>query len=382
MNPSAAWRIVAEREISTKLRDKTFLASTAFMLVLVVASMAVPALVGSGDKTEVAVVGSPGAAVVDRADQLGGAVEPTQVADAEAAEEDVRAGEVDVALLPAQDGYEVVGDASVDTPTLESLREALTLQRLEVNAEEAGVTLDQLAEGAQLTERLLDPAPLPEGAVWALTFGFAMVFYITAISFGMVLAQSVVQEKQSRIVEILAAAIPVRALLAGKVVGNTIMGLGQVLLLTFTALVGLRLTGRGDILAEVAGPAAWFALFFVLGFVALAGVWAVAGSVATRNEDLQQTTLPAQALLFIPFFAVLLGSDRVIEIASFVPIASTIAMPVRMISGDVPVWEAVAAAGLVLVVAAGLIVLAASLYERSLLQTQRTVTYRELLRGR
>lgn len=382
MNPSAAWRIVAEREVVTKLHDKTFLTSTAFMLVLVVASMAVPALIGASDKTEVAVVGSAGAAVVDRADELGGDLEATRMSDAEAAEQAVRDGDAEVALLPAADGFEVVGDAAVETSTKESLREALTLQRLEVNAEEAGVSLEQLAEGSVLSQRLLDPAPLPEGAVWALTFGFAMVFYITAISFGMVLAQSVVQEKQSRIVEILAAAIPVRALLAGKVVGNTVMGLGQVLLLTVTALVGLRLTGRGDILAEVAGPAAWFAVFFVLGFVALAGVWAVAGSVATRNEDLQQTTLPAQALLFIPFFAVLIGGDTVLQIASYVPIASTIAMPVRMVSGDVPLWEVLAAAGLVLVAAAGLVVLAARMYERSLLQTQRTMTYRELLTRR
>lgn len=382
MSPSAGWRIVAEREMVTKLHDKTFLASTAFMLAMVIAAMVIPALVGGGDKTEVAVVDDTGAAVVQRADELGGEVEAQEVPDAAAAEQQLRSGDTEVALLPTDAGYEVVGDASVDSGTQESLREALTVQRLQANAEDAGVTLEQLGEGAVLTERLLDPAPLPEGAVWALTFGFAMVFYITALSFGMVLAQSVVQEKQSRIVEILAAAVPLRTLLAGKVVGNTVLALGQVLVLTITALVGLRLTGQGEILTEVAGPAAWFAGFFVLGFVALAGVWAVAGSVATRNEDLQSTSLPAQALLGIPFFAVLLGNDTVVTVASYVPIASTIAMPVRMISGDVPLWQPALAAVLVLVVAAGLVVLAARMYERSLLQTQRTMTYRELLTTR
>lgn len=379
MKPLAAWRVVAEREVVTKLHDKTFLASTGFLLLVVVASLAIPTLVASGGDTEVAVVDDAGAAVVQRADELGGELEPTTVTDAAAAEEQLQADDVEVALLPTDDGYEVVGDASVDSGVEESLREALVLQRLEANAEAAGVSLEQLSEGAALTERLLDPAALPEAATWVLTFGFAFVFYVTALSFGMVLAQSVVQEKESRIVEILAAAIPVRALLAGKVVGNTVLALGQLLLLTVTALIGMRLTGRGDLLSEVVGPAAWFAVFFVLGFVALAGVWAVAGSVATRNEDLQSTTLPAQALLGIPLFAVLFGNDTVITIGSYVPIASSIAMPVRMLSHDLPVWEPVLAVALVVLAAVGLVLLAARMYERSLLQTQRTMSYRELL---
>lgn len=379
MKPLAAWRVVAEREVVTKLHDKTFLASTGFLLLVVVASLAIPTLVASGGDTEVAVVDDAGAAVVQRADELGGELEPTTVTDAAAAEEQLQADDVEVALLPTDDGYEVVGDASVDSGVEESLREALVLQRLEANAEAAGVSQEQLSEGAALTERLLDPAALPEAATWVLTFGFAFVFYVTALSFGMVLAQSVVQEKESRIVEILAAAIPVRALLAGKVVGNTVLALGQLLLLTVTALIGMRLTGRGDLLSEVVGPAAWFAVFFVLGFVALAGVWAVAGSVATRNEDLQSTTLPAQALLGIPLFAVLFGNDTVITIGSYVPIASSIAMPVRMLSHDLPVWEPVLAVALVVLAAVGLVLLAARMYERSLLQTQRTMSYRELL---
>ena len=68
-----------------------------------------------------------------------------------------------------------------------------------------------------------------------------------------------------------AGTIPVRALLAGKVVGNTVLALGQLLLLISIALVGLLVTGEGKMLAELAAPAGWFAVFFLLGFVALAG---------------------------------------------------------------------------------------------------------------
>ena len=83
----------------------------------------------------------------------------------------------------------------------------------------------------------------------------------------------------------------------------------------------------------------------------------------------------------VPLFAVLMGNDTVIAIASYIPIASTFAMPARMVSGDVPLWEPILAAMIVVAAAAGLVMLAARIYERALLQTQRRMGYRELLRN-
>ena len=380
MNPMSPWRVVAAREIQVKLHDKTFLVSTAFLLVIVVASLLLPALI-SGGGTSVGVVDDRASAVVERAAATGADLEAKRVPNMSEIERELEQGDLDSALLATNDGYEVVGDSAVDAGVREALGQALTAEQVERNAESAGISMLQLNAGSTLSERLLAPAPFPEGLTYALTFGFAFLFYITAISFGMVLAQSVVQEKETRIVEILAAAIPVRALLAGKVVGNTVLALGQLLLLISTALVGLLVTGEGKMLAELAAPAGWFAVFFLLGFVALAGLWAVAGSVATRQEDLQSTTLPAQTVLMVPLFAVLLGNDTVIAIASYLPIGSTFAMPARMVSGDVPLWEPILAAVIVLAAAAGLVMLAARIYERSLLQTQRRMGYRELLRN-
>ena len=380
MNPMSPWRVVAAREIQVKLHDKAFLVYTAFLLVIVVASLLLPALI-SGGGTSVGVVDDRASAVVERAAATGADLEAKRVPNMSEIERELEQGDLDSALLATNDGYEVVGDSAVDAGVREALGQALTAEQVELNAESAGVSMVQLSAGSTLSERLLSPAPFPEGLTYALTFGFAFLFYITAISFGMVLAQSVVQEKETRIVEILAAAIPVRALLAGKVVGNTLLALGQLLLLASTALVGLLVTSEGKMLAELAAPAGWFAVFFLLGFVALAGLWAVAGSVATRQEDLQSTTLPAQTVLMVPLFAVLLGNDTMVAIASYIPIASTFAMPARMVSGDVPLWEPILAAMIVVAAAAGLVILAARIYERSLLQTQRRMGYRELLRN-
>ncbi|HEY0473315.1 MAG TPA: ABC transporter permease [Kribbella sp.] len=376
------WQLVAHREITTKLRDKTFLGSTAFMLILVLAAVIIPALLtGRGGPAKIAVLNDAGAKVVQTADAAkgGGAYEVTRVADQAGAERLVTDGGVKAALLPGGKGYVVVGKDQVDRGLQDALREAVVNLGMEHNAARAGLTPAQLRANTQVQERLLKPGPLPDIVSGFVNIGLALVFYMTALGFGMMIAQSVVQEKESRVVEILAAAVPIRALLWGKVVGNTVLALSQIVVIGAASLIGLLVTGQADILRVVAPVAGWFVLFFVLGFVALAGLWAVAGSLATRQEDLGSTTLPGQMILMIPFFFSVFAGPSAKTVASFVPIASSMAMPGRMLTEEVPVWQPLLAI-LVLLVATVLIVrLGARLYERTLLQTGRRLGYREAI---
>jgi ABC-2 type transport system permease protein len=173
--------------------------------------------------------------------------------------------------------------------------------------------------------------------------------------------------------------VPIRALLWGKVIGNTVLALSQIVVIAAASLIGLLATGQADILKVVAPVAGWFVVFFVLGFVALAGLWAVAGSLATRQEDLGSTTLPGQMILMIPFFFSVFAGSSAKTVASFVPIASSMAMPGRMLTEEVPLWQPLLAI-LILVLATILIVrLGARLYERTLLQTGRRLGYREAI---
>ncbi|HEY0616010.1 MAG TPA: ABC transporter permease [Kribbella sp.] len=376
------WQLVAQREISTKIRDKTFLGSTAFMLILVMAAVIIPALLtGHGGADKIAVLDDAGAKVVQAADATkgGGAYEVTKVADQARAERLVADGDVKAALLPGDSGYVVLGNDQVDTDLQNSLHEAVVNLGMEQNAARAGLTPQQLRANTEVRERLLNPGPLPELVAGFVNIGLALVFYMTALGFGMMIAQSVVQEKESRVVEILAAAVPIRALLWGKVIGNTVLALSQIVVIAAASLIGLLATGQADILKVVAPVAGWFVVFFVLGFVALAGLWAVAGSLATRQEDLGSTTLPGQMILMIPFFFSVFAGSSAKTVASFVPIASSMAMPGRMLTEEVPVWQPLLAI-LILVLATVLIVrLGARLYERTLLQTGRRLGYREAI---
>jgi len=376
------WQLVAQREVSTKIRDKTFIGSTAFMLILVLAAVIIPALIsGSGGPDKIAVLNDAGVQVVQQADAISGgdSYEATRVADAAEAERLVSDGDAKAALLPGDSGYVVLGDDRVDSGIQSNLREAVVNLGMEQNAARAGLTPDQLRANTQLQERLLNPGPLPEVVADFVNIGLALVFYMTALGFGMMIAQSVVQEKESRVVEILAAAVPIRALLWGKVIGNTVLALSQIVVIAAASLIGLILTDQADILKVIAPVAGWFVVFFVLGFVALAGLWAVAGSLATRQEDLGSTTLPGQMILMIPFFFSVFAGASAKSVASFIPIASSMAMPGRMLTEDVPLWQPLVAI-LILLAATVLIVrLGARLYERTLLQTGRRLGYREAL---
>ncbi|MET9275018.1 ABC transporter permease [Kribbella sp. NPDC003557] len=376
------WVLIAEREITTKLRDKTFIGSTLVMLLIVVAAVFIPALLaGKGGPDKIAVIDDSGVRVVQQASTTegGDGFEATRVADRPAAEKAVTEGDVKAALLPGTDGYVVLGKDRVDSSLEGALREAAAAVGTEANAAKAGLSPAELHAGTKVSLELLKPGPLPDIVSDFVNIGLALVFYMTALGFGMMIAQSVVQEKESRVVEILAAAVPIRSLLWGKVLGNTVLALSQIVLIAGVSLIGLLATDQADILEVVAPVAGWFVVFFVLGFVALAGLWAVAGSLATRQEDLGSTTLPGQMILMIPFFFSVFAGSSAKTVASFIPIASSMSMPGRMLTEDVPIWQPLVAIALLLVATVLIVRVGARLYERTLLQTGRRLGYREAL---
>lgn len=382
-----AWQVVAEREISTRVREKSYVYSALFMVVGVVATVVLTSLLG-GRPTDytVAVTDEASAAVVtaasnvvDRTD-VGSTARAEQYESAGAAERAVSDGDADAALIATDLGYEVVGDQEVDSTLSAALSTVAATSALQANAQEQGIDLEQLQSGSAVTERLLDPESDDAGSRSAVAFVFVLLFYVTAVTFGMSIAQSVVQEKESRVVEILAAAVPIRAMLWGKIVGNTVLALVQILLLAVAGVGTLVVMGETDLLSAVGPAVGWYVLFFVLGFVALAGLWAVAGSLASRTEDLGSTTAPGQVVLFAPYLIAVVAGEGVKTVVSMLPVVSAMLMPSRIAEGGVPLWQI--GVGLVVnVIGAMLIVRFASrIYERTLMRTERRIGFGEALK--
>lgn len=388
MRTSQLWRIVAAREMSVKLKDRNFIVSTLVVMLLIVGSLAVQGYLASRPQTtDVAVTSASATAVTQRAEKVAHAAGSDKVtfrsstyADQGAAERAVTDDKADVALLPTSDGgWRLVGKSSKDSAAQTWIPQAVQQEALQRNAATAGVSLDQLAKGSTVSYDLLQSGDDQQdtGKIIGMIFGF--LFYIAALLFGMSIASSVIEEKQNRIVEILASAIPLRQLLIGKVVGNTLLALAQVAIFALAGIIGLIATGRSDLLSQVSGGIVWFILFFIVGFVTFAAVWAVAGALATRNEDLQSTSTPLTMLVVIVFIVGIAASGLFLTVASYIPLLSTIAMPMRVVSGDAAWWEPVVALLIGLAAAYVIVRVAERLYRRSLLQTGHRLSYREAL---
>jgi ABC-2 type transport system permease protein len=171
-----------------------------------------------------------------------------------------------------------------------------------------------------------------------------------------------------------------RHLLAGKIVGNTLLALGQLVLYLAVSLIGLSFTKYSSLVTALSGPVAWFVVFFLAGFAALACLWAVAGALASRTEDVQATSTPLTLVTMAVFFGgfLLEGTARVI--GSFVPLLSAVLMPIRLLQGEASWWQGLIALALLLATAAATVVLGERLYRRSLLQTGGRVGWRQAWR--
>jgi ABC-2 type transport system permease protein len=380
-------RVVAEREVRTRIRDKSFLAATGVTLAIIVGLLVASAILGSrSDDYDVAIgpdvsettTSLAGRLLVANGSSDAGVTTRPFGSDREV-EQAVRDGDADAGVLLDENGYTIVGDDSIDDTLHAALAGAVSETVVQENAAAEDVDLDSLRAGAAPQVRLLDPNADQSDARSGVAFAFVIVFFITALSFGMTIAQSVVQEKESRVVEILAAAVPIRSLLWGKILGNTVLALGQVLLLGAVGVAGLLVTGQRDLLQGVGWSLVAYVGFFVLGFLTLACLWSVAGAIAGRQEDLQSTTLPGQMILMVPYFIAVLGGEQVRTVFSMLPIVSTMIMPGRLAEGSVPWWQIGVAVAVTAVAAVVFVRVGTRLYERTLLRTGGKLSYRQAL---
>ena len=377
------WLLVTRREVVSRITDKSFLLGTAFMVVLIAGFIGFSAW--QEERTEtVTLAATPDAAamataVADAAPGVDENVEVTvvEIDDRAAAESALREDEVDAWLHPTDDGWQLTSESSEQGSLTDVVEVVVQQQVLADNAAEVGTTVESLQAGSTVTTAFLRGDAEKAGVAEAVGFVFVFLFYFAALVFGMQLASSVIEEKQSRIVEIIAAAIPVRHLLAGKVLGNTALAVIQLMVYLVVGLVGLSFTSYKSYVPALSGPTAWFIGFFLAGFIALACLWAVAGSLASRTEDLQATSTPLTMLMLVMFFGGLSLDGRAQVIASFVPPVSAVVMPKRILAGGVEWWEPLLALGLLAAFAAVTVRIGERLYRRALLQTGGRVSLRQ-----
>ncbi len=354
----SAW-LVARREIASKLRSKAFVVSTVLLFGLALVSIVWGGIASqTATRTTVAVTGATAHVVAGRAD-----VTVTHAASAQDAIDLVRTGDAEVALVPKAQGdspfdYVIVAKDAVPQAFVASLSQAPPVELLVRH---------------------------PENAVlrYLVALGFGVVFLMAASLFGGTIAQSVVEEKQTRVVEVLLSAITTRTLLTGKVLGNTMLAMAQIVGFAAIAVLGLVGIGQTGVLGALGGPLVWFAVFFLLGFVLLASLFAAAAALVSRQEDVGAVTAPLTMLVLAPYILVILFNDNrtVLAVMSYVPFSAPVAMPLRIYLGVAQWWEPVLSLALLAATCYAAIRVGARIYRNSILRMGARVRLAEALRG-
>jgi ABC-2 type transport system permease protein len=374
--------LVAKREMGEQLRSKAFIISSAVVVALVFAGTLLMGLfgtdrLGGGEPDMVALVGE-----LAESAELAPALDGFAIVGAEderAAEELVRSGVVAAALLPDEEaplGLVVLADEEAPGGLL------------------AALTVQPQVE-------LLTPRSVNQVVSLVAGMAFAIIFFWMVMMYGQVAAQTTVVEKQTRVIELLLAAVRARALLAGKILSNAALAFGNMVAMFLAGAAGLYLgggyqiavggaageiavaAGKDTLIEVLAAPFGWFLLFFLVAFVMYSALMVGSAATVSRLEEVGNVLTPTMLVIMVPYFLVVMFPDNKVMLGwlSFIPFSAPTAMPIRLVLGGVPAWQ-VAASLALLVLTTYLAVLAGGrLYEGSILRTGARVKFGDAFKG-
>ena len=379
--------LVARREYVEKIRSRAFAVATGILIAVAVGAALIPIglrAVDRGQITRIGVVSSDPAVTARVVDLVSAYLNPVPPGtdsatvrphyqlspqmDLASGLAGVHAGRIDSLLevtIGSDGGLDFTFHGN-DGPT------SATIQRLQVATFGAAVveysqSLPHTGSGpafhvpsfeTQPTDRGSSVAPIDPGAMGSRTLLasiLVVVIFITLTVYGMWVATSVASEKASRVMELLISAATPRQLLVGKVVGVGAAGLTQYLAILVPATIVLAL--QDPIATALIGPAdpgeaplVGLTLpillafgFFILGFLLYAFVYAAAGSLVSRPEDIQQLAMPLSFVSMAGYFAAIFGMTAInssaVAFLSFVPFFSPYVMLSRVMLGHVDAWE-------------------------------------------
>ncbi len=379
---------IARREIAVRARSRTWKVVTGLLVALVVAGVVVVASL-DGDDSGIDRIDVTVAITGDVDPQLAALLgDPTRsrfdVTVIEASGDGIAdLAEADVLVAPGQ----LVWPGAVD-PEL-SFVIASSLAELDVygRGAELGLEPDEITSlltPAPISERVVDDPDAPSDLGAGVGFIASILTFIGIQSYGSLIVLGVVEEKSSRVVEVLLSHVRATDLLAGKVLGIAALAIVQLVVVLAGAMTALVLTDAVDVSSSTLTAVPLVAVTFLGGFCFYALLFALAGSLVSRQEDAQQIMLPIMVPLFAGYilgFVTAESPDSLLaRTASIVPFTSPFVLPIRAASGDASTWEIVAAVGVLVASAWFVWSLAGRVYEFTLLRTGSRIPVRDVLR--
>ena len=380
--------LVARRELRQRGRSRAFVISTVVLMAAVALAVALPAILSGHAKPQrVGIVGGNQATQTKIAEEAG-RITGTEVIvvtepDVSKAEAGLRSGDLSVVLV---NGSEVIikqvslGDSSSGGALPSALAKLGGLNRL---FEQFPGAAAAAANGVALPVRGLEPPSSPLGNRLTGLFTVIIVWVLISV-YGSQIAMGIGEEKSSRVVEVLLATLRPIQLLTGKVLGIGLLALGQAAGMLVAFLVAAYASGSSLTRGAAPGIAITGVVFVVLGYAFYCTAFAAAGSLVSRQSDVNSVIFPVQLPLILAYvlsYTVIYanGANAFYHVLGFLPPTAPVAMPVLYAAGDVPLWQVVVSAVLCTASTVWLVRVAARIYGRSILRTGDRVRLRQVL---
>lgn len=398
--------LVAGRELRTQLFKRSAIISTLVMTLLIVAGIiAVSILGGSSDEPyRLGVSGADSSTVT----QLAPALEKLHTSDGQA---------VTVVDMSGKDAAAALSDDASDADRLDmnldlAAQPALQVEESADDGVVAGVTalLQQQALASQVAALGGDASTVasavqqaaPEvvalapkdashqvsGSQYATLMAIDFLLFLAIMGGGQIIAMGVVEEKSSRIVEILLACVRPTSLLAGKVLGTGVATIASYAAMGIIAVVTASITGvMPDASVDLSTTLVAMLVWMIVGFATMAVLFGAAGALVSRQEDVGNVTMPLTMLCTVPYMLsiFMMNADPmglIWRVLSYVPVFSAFLMPARLVLG-VSSW---AEQGIALLIALAVLPLliraAATIYTRAVTRMGSRVPLREVLSRR
>ena len=388
--------LVARREVVTRIRSKAFKITTGLLVAAVVGGILAIEAFGGGageSKSSVGFVAATGP-LAQPLTAAGLAVDETVVAssvpDQTAGEQQVRDGDLDALVVGSPSSYQVVVDDELGTGLTTAFNVLARQQALDAEIVDLGgdpAEVGKAVGSAQVEVVAIDPDGGTDGQRLLLGMIAGILVYISLLFFGPAVSQGVIEEKASRVVELLLATVQPWQLMAGKVLGIGVVGLGQMVLISGVGIALSLATGTLDLPAGSAlGVVAWSLVWYLLGFYLYALLFAAAGALVSRQEDAGGVTAPLIMLIIIPYvigISVLPADPEsaFVNILALVPFFAPLIMPMLVGIGGVAVWQTAVALVLTAVTIVGLVGLTGRIYGNAVKRGGTRVKITDALRA-
>lgn len=388
----AVW-LVARRELRTRLRSKAFLITTALMLVMIGGYFTLSTLLSANTSSSTVGFTAENVALAPALTAAGDAVGQhvhVRVVEAATGEKQVREGSLDALVTGPQADFQVVVKRSLTgglANAFHVLSRQVALDKALVAHHVDPVAVQREAASAPVRVRTLQSSN--RFNLQQLIFGIVVgvLLYFSFMVNGQSVAMGVVEEKASRVVELLLATLRPWQLMVGKVLGIGLVGLVQLVVFAAVGLgVGLG-TGVLSLPAGVAaGTVVWSLAWYLVGFAMYALLFAAAGALVSRQEDAGGVTGPLLILIILPF---VLGvtvlptnpDSTLITVLSFIPLFSPMLMSMRLAIHAAPAWQGGVALALTVLTVLGLIWLTGRIYGNAVLRVGARVKLTDALRA-